>query len=76
MKESTVVITFVFIIFGLICIDQRRSVDVYICEHQQITSYVDREAPPQELKLGTCKIQRIIKDRYYFLKRRMNRGVR
>ena len=74
MKESTVVIAFIFVIFFLTYIETSRSVNVFICSDLQgVTTYVGRVEPPQELNLGVCKVQLINNDRYLHLRRVMKR---
>lgn len=72
--EKLGIIAFLAIIVWLIATDNNRNVKVHLCESNGVTTYVDRESPPDELKFGECHVEIMQNSRYYRLRQVIRRG--
>jgi len=63
--------SFMFLVVWLLYMDINRIVDVHICTQNELTTYVGRQNPPQELKMGSCYIEAMKNKRYRHLRRAM-----
>lgn len=63
---------FVFMLYN----DNNRVVNVHICEHDDVSTYVGRNEPPEELKFGSCRVEAMPNSRYYHLRQTMRRGAK
>lgn len=63
---------FVFMLYN----DNNRIVNVHICEHRGVSTYVNRNKPPNELKFGSCRVESMPNSHYYTLRKVMRRGAK
>ena len=74
MSSNIAMLMFLSFIIWLIYSDQNREVEVYLCEANGLTTYVNRNKPPTELKLGVCHTENMTKNHYSNLRMAMRRG--
>lgn len=64
------------IVLSLLYADNNREVQVVICEDNDLTTYVDRDPPPEPLKFGDCESKTMLNHEYYRIKGTFNRRRR
>lgn len=67
-KEIFVVVGFFLMILILLYIDSNRKINVYICESDNITRYVDLKEPSTPLKFQNCSIEIMKMSKYRQIK--------
>ena len=74
--EKLGIIAFISFFIFMLYNDNNRIVDVHICEHRGVSTYVSRNEPPQELKFGSCRVEVMPNSRYYRLRQTIRHGVK
>lgn len=68
----TVLIMLLF--FGVIIANSKANVEVNICEVNDLTTYVSKNAPPKAVKFGNCRIEVMSNDEYHKLRYAMKQS--
>lgn len=67
-KEIFAVVGFFLLILILLFIDSNRKINVYICESDNITRYVDLKEPSVSLKFQRCSVESMKTSKYRRIK--------
>jgi hypothetical protein len=75
-SDGIAVLAFIALCFGLIYMDSSREVSVHLCQSNGVSTYVGKTPPPTELSFGDCRVEAMVNEQYYRLRRVMKGGVK
>ena len=64
----------VLLVFGVIYASSKTNIEVHICEANDLTTYVSKNAPPKAVKFGNCRIEVMSNDAYHKLRYAMKQS--